>query len=152
MTTSDLQQKLKDYQVPQEAIELIQKTKVAFLVGVSGAGKDTVMKQLLATGKYHYIVSHTTRKPRENQGILEQNGVDYHFIDLETAETMLDNQAYIEAKMYSGNIYGTSVAEIQQAYADNKVAISDIEVQGVAEYKAVAPSVGHVSSHSYRYG
>lgn len=141
MEHSDLQQKLKNYHVPHQAIEAIQKTKVAFLVGVSGAGKDTIMQQLLATGKYHYIVSHTTRKPRENHGIPEQDGVEYHFINLEKAEEMLDNGEFIEAKMYSGNIYGTSVSEIQQAHADDKVAISDIEVQGVAEYEAVAPNV-----------
>lgn len=141
MELSDLRHKLQNYTVPASAVELIKKTQVAFLVGVSGAGKDTVMKHLLETGKYHYIVSHTTRTPRENHGIPEQDGADYHFINLETAESMLDNHGFIEAKMYSSNIYGTSVAEIEQAYYEGRVAISDIEVQGVAEYKAVAENV-----------
>jgi guanylate kinase len=141
MENTHLAQKLSEYKVPPQAIEVITKTQVTFLVGVSGAGKDTVMKQLLAGGEYHYIVSHTTRQPRSNHGIPEQDGVEYHFIDLEAAEQMLDEGKFIEAKMYSGNVYGTSVAEIQKAHDEGKIAISDIEVQGVAEYKAVAPNV-----------
>jgi guanylate kinase len=136
-----LRAKLNSYQLPAPAIELIQSTKLVFLVGISGAGKDTVLKRLLASGKYHHIVSHTTRRPRENRGIPEEDGTDYHFIDFETARTMLDNGEFIEAKRYSGNIYGTSVAEIEKANKDGQIAISDIEVQGVAEYRAVAPNV-----------
>jgi guanylate kinase len=141
MENTNLTQKLSSYKVPAAAVDVITKTRVAFMVGVSGAGKDTVMEHLLASGKYHYIVSHTTRSPRSNHGIPEQDGVEYHFIDLTTAEQMLDEGKFIEAKMYSGNVYGTSVAEIQKAHDEGKIAISDIEVQGVAEYKAVAPNV-----------
>ena len=54
---------------------------------------------------------------------------------------MLDDQGFIEAKIYSGNLYGTSVAEIQAAHDEGKTAMTDIEVQGVAEYKALDPSV-----------
>jgi guanylate kinase len=86
-------------------------------------------------------VSHTTRPPRSNHGVLETDGVHYHFIDLETAERMIDNNGFIEAKIYSDNVYGTSVAEIQMAHDEGKIAITEIEVQGVAEYKAVASSV-----------
>jgi guanylate kinase len=72
---------------------------------------------------------------------LEEDGTDYHFISLEEAETMLDSHAYVEAKMYSGNVYGTSVAEIQAAHDANKIATTDIEVQGVAEYMAIDPNI-----------
>ena len=41
----------------------------------------------------------------------------------------------------SGNLYGTSVAEIQAAHDEAKIAMTDIEVQGVAEYKALDPAV-----------
>jgi guanylate kinase len=54
---------------------------------------------------------------------------------------MLDNQALIEAKIYSGNLYGTSVAEIQAAHDEGKIAMTDLEVQGVAEYKALDSGV-----------
>lgn len=133
--------KLENYVLPKPAIKLIRNTKMVFMVGITGAGKDSLLEKLLETGKYHHIVSHTTRPIRKNHGIWEQDGVDYHFINFETAENMLDAGGYIEAKLFSGNIYGTSVAEIQMAHDEGKIAISDVDVRGVAEYRAVADNV-----------
>ncbi|HET7673114.1 MAG TPA: hypothetical protein VFK11_01195 [Candidatus Saccharimonadales bacterium] len=132
---------LDSYAVPDEAVELLRKAKVVFLVGVSGVGKNTILRELLKTGKYKLVISHTTRKPRENHGVLEQNGVDYYFIDEVEAGRMLRAGEFIEAKIYSGNVYGTSLKEVQDAYAEDKIAISDIEVQGVAEYMNASDNV-----------
>jgi len=136
-----LQELVDVYQIPDAAVELVRTTPVVLLVGVSGAGKDTIKHKLLETGKYHHIVSHTTRAPRENGGVMEQDGVDYHFINKEQAAEMLRNGEFIEAKKYGENIYGTSVAEIRKAHDEGKVAITDLEVQGVAEYKAISENV-----------
>lgn len=132
---------LNNYTVPTDAAELIKSTSIVFLVGVAGAGKDTVIGELLKSGKFHYIISHTTRAQRYNHGILEINGLDYHFIDLEKAGSMLQNQEFIEAKLVHGNIYGTSIAEIQAAKDKSEIAISEIEVQGIAEYRSVSDTV-----------
>ncbi|HEX5456131.1 MAG TPA: hypothetical protein VFW77_02070 [Candidatus Saccharimonadales bacterium] len=132
---------LDSYTVPKKAAELLEEAKVVFLVGVSGAGKNTILSDLLKTGNYKLVVSHTTRKPRENRGILEVNGQHYHFINENTAKHMLENSEFIEAKIYSGNVYGTSLKEVEEAYKEGKIAISDIEVQGVAEYMNVSSSV-----------
>lgn len=136
-----LASKLSAYKPAPSASQLIKETPILVLVGPTGAGKDSLKDKLLETGDYHHIVSHTTRPPRINHGILEQDGHDYHFIDKATAEKMLDDQALIEAKIYSGNLYGTSIAEIQAAHDEGKIAMTDIEVQGVAEYKALDPRV-----------
>lgn len=133
--------KLRNYQVPTSAVDLIKSTQIVFLVGVAGAGKDTIIGELLKSGQYHYIVSHTTRQPRYNHGILERDGYEYHFIDLAQAEQMIDNGEFIEAKQVHGNVYGTSVAEIQAAKDKSEIAISEIEVQGIAEYRAVSDTV-----------
>lgn len=137
----NLIQKLTNYKVPKRAVELIKNTKIVFLVGITAAGKDTVIDQLLKSGDYHYIVSHTTRLPRYNHGMLEQDGNEYHFIDIRRAAEMLEKQAFIEAKLVHGNIYGTSVAEIQTAKDKAEIAVSEIEVQGIAEYRAVSDTV-----------
>ncbi len=137
----ELKDKIDSYKISDSAIELVRSTKIVLLVGVSGAGKDTIKHSLLETGDYHHIVSHVTRPPRNNNGVMEQDGVDYHFIDQATANVMIDSQEYIEAKMYSGNVYGTSIAEIQKAYDDGHIALTDLDVQGVAEYKEISPSV-----------
>lgn len=136
-----LVQKLADYKVPKLAIDLIQSTKIVFLVGITAAGKDTVIGELLKSGNYHYIVSHTTRAPRHNHGLLEQDGSEYHFIDLQKVSDMLDRQEFIEAKLVHGNVYGTSVAEIQKAKDKSEIAITEIEVQGIAEYRAISDTI-----------
>jgi guanylate kinase len=133
--------KLAAYKPTEATTKLIKETPILLLVGPTGAGKDSLKDKLLETGRYHHIVSHTTRPPRINHGVIEQDGREYHFIDRATAEQMLDDQALIEAKIYSGNLYGTSVAEIQAAHDEAKIAMTDIEVQGVAEYKALDPGV-----------
>lgn len=140
MDTS-LASQLATYEPATATTELIKSTPILLLVGPTGAGKDSLKDKLLATGRYHHIISHTTRPPRINHGIIEQNGREYHFIDKTIAERMLDNHEFIEAKLYSGNLYGTSVAEIQAAHDEAKIAMTDIEVQGVAEYKALDPGV-----------
>lgn len=138
---ASLAKKLAAYKPDDSVKRLIKETPILLLVGPTGAGKDSLKDKLLETGKYHHIVSHTTRKPRINHGVLEQDGQEYHFIDKSQAEEMLDNHDLIEAKVYSGNLYGTSVAEIKAAHDQGKVAMTDIEVQGVAEYKLLDPGV-----------
>ncbi|HVV25656.1 MAG TPA: hypothetical protein VHC21_01315 [Candidatus Saccharimonadales bacterium] len=137
----ELKRKLAQYHPSAATVELIRQTPIVLLVGVSGAGKDSIKHKLLATGQYHHIVSHTTRRPRENKGVMEQNGREYHFIDLSQAERMLDDGAFVEAKLYSGNVYGTSAAEIRAAHDEGKIALTDIEVQGVREYEALRANV-----------
>jgi guanylate kinase len=134
-------QKLYSYEPDQKASQLVRSTPILLLVGPTGAGKDSLKERLLATGRFHHIISHTTRQPRINHGVSEQDGKEYHFIDKATAEKMLDEHQFIEAKMYSDNLYGTSTAEIQAAHDEGKIAMTDIEVQGVAEYKALDPNV-----------
>ncbi len=133
--------KIARYEPGETTVSVLRNTSIALIVGISGAGKDTLIRELLKTDKYHLIVSHTTRPPRQNGGVMERDGVDYHFIDMKTAETLLDQKAFVEAKTYNNNIYGTSVAEVRQAQAEGKVAICDVEVKGVAEYVELTPSV-----------
>jgi len=137
----DLQQLIDSYKMAAATVELVKTTPIVLLVGVSGAGKDTIKHRLLESGQYHHIVSHTTRQPRENAGAMERDGVDYHFISAEQAAEMIKSGAFVEVKHYSGNLYGTSAAELAQAKAEGKIAITDLEVQGVEEYKTIADSV-----------
>lgn len=135
-----LKQKIATYKPSEATIALVRKTPILLLSGTSGAGKNSIKDELMKTGEYHYVVSHTTRQPRENDGVMERDGVEYHFITLEEAERMLDAGAYVEAKMYGPNIYGTSAAGVQHANDTGKIVIADIEVQGVGEYIALDPA------------
>ncbi len=132
--TDDISKLLDSYQPTKPTQDLVSKTKIVLLVGISGAGKSTIRYQLLSSGNYYHIISHTTRQPRSNNGVLEQDGLEYHFINLAQAKTMLKNRDFVEAKRYGKNIYGTSAHEFLIARKERKIAITDIEVQGVAEY------------------
>ena len=131
---------VEKYRAPKEAVQVVKKSKIALLVGISGAGKDTIKKGLLLRPGFGEIISHTTRPPRENGGILEQDGLDYHFIDTDTAYSMLERGDFIEAKLVHGTVYGTSAEDVLLA-AEKGVAITDIDVQGVAEYKNISEDV-----------
>ncbi len=137
-----IEELIRTYEPSLEVIQIVQNTKIVFLVGISGAGKDTVKKELLKGSDYREIISHTTRAPRANNGVMEQNGVEYHFVSQETAELMLENKDFIEAKLVHGSvIYGTSMYDVKRAGDDGKIAITDIDVQGVDEYKELSRDV-----------
>jgi len=137
-----LQHLVDTYRASAATVELVRNTPIVLLVGVAGAGKDTIKHRLLETGNYHHIVSHTTRHPRANGGVMEEDGVAYHFIDLDKGRMMLENGEFVEAKFVHGEtLYGTSATEIAQAKADGRIAITDLDVQGVAEYKAISDNV-----------
>ena len=131
---------VEKYRTPKEAVQVVKNTKIALLVGISGAGKDTIKKGMLARPGFGEIISHTTRAPRENSGVMEKNGVDYHFITLETARQMLEREDFIEAKLVHGTVYGTATDDVLSAGHEG-VAITDLDVQGVAEYREISDEV-----------
>lgn len=131
---------ITEYQPPESAIETIRHAKIALLVGITGAGKDTIVRALLERPGFAAIISHTTRQPRSNAGVPEVDGEDYHFISKETAQGMVERGEFVEAKFVHGTIYGTSIAEVKRA-SDQGVAITDLDVQGVSEYKGVSNEV-----------
>lgn len=136
----DIEQLIENYQAPEAAIETIRHAKIALLVGISGAGKDTIVKALLKQPGFGAIISHTTRQPRQNLGVLELDGQDYHFIDQDTARGMAERGEFVETKFVHGTIYGTSIADVKRA-SEQGVAITDLDVQGVAEYKDISDQV-----------
>ena len=136
-----LAQQINEYQPTEATAALVSSTKVALLVGISGAGKDTIKRELLKRPGFRDIISHTTRPPRVNNGILEINGIDYHFSDDARVSKLLANRAFVEAKLVHGIVYGTSASELQAAHDAGQTAITDIDVQGVSEYKRLSSGV-----------
>ncbi|XP_028833644.1 guanylate kinase [Denticeps clupeoides] len=101
--------------------------------GPSGAGKSTLLKRLLKEfeGVFGFSVSHTTRSPRPG----EVNGKDYHYVTREVMLESIDNGEFIENAEFSGNMYGTSKAAVQDVQAKNLICILDIDMQGVKNIK-----------------
>lgn len=104
------------------------------LCSPSGAGKTTLTRFLLdELADFTFSVSHTTRKPRER----EVDGREYHFVDRARFEQMREAGAFAEWAEVHGNLYGTSVAEIERARREGKRGIVfDIDYQGARQIKA----------------
>jgi guanylate kinase len=93
----------------------------------SGAGKTTLAHMLLEQfPQALFSVSHTTRPPRGQ----ERDGKDYHFVDVETFQRMIEGNQFVEWAEVHGNFYGSSRAIIDQAMATRGIAVFDIDVQG----------------------
>ena len=104
--------------------------------GASGVGKSTVIAKLLEKQESIYFsVSWTTRGPRPG----EENGINYHFTDKETFETMIGDAAFLEHAQYVGNYYGTAKVQVEEARNAGRDVLLDIEVQGAAQVKANCP-------------
>lgn len=110
---------------------------ISVISAASGAGKTTVVNRLLQTNqKCVRAITHTTRQMRPG----ETNGIDYHFVDKEKFEKMIDEGALIEwAKVYE-NYYGTSKKSVELIVGQNKRAILVIEWQGALSIKKIYPN------------
>lgn len=87
------------------------------LVGASASGKTEVARTLKNKYGLTKIITHTTRAMRSN----EVDGVDYHFVTVETFLSLKKENYFVETTEYNGNFYGTSRKEIE----DNKVLVVD---------------------------
>ena len=109
---------------------------LAIVSGFSGAGKGTLMHELLSRYEgYSLSVSATTRKPREG----EMDGRDYFFIGREEFERMISEHAFIEYARYVDNYYGTPKKYVEDQLAAGKDVILEIEVQGAMIVKQQYP-------------
>ncbi len=135
----DLEQLVSAYKPSESTVTMVQSAKLLLIAGVVGGGKNTVVNQLAKDPAYHLLVSHTTRSPRANHGILEQDGIDYHFTSVDKTKSMLANKEFVEAKYVHGNVYGTSTAEVAAAQQTGRIALTDVDTQGVQEYLAIKP-------------
>ena len=104
--------------------------------GFSGAGKGTLMKELLKRyDNYALSISATTRAPREG----ETDGKEYFFVTKEQFEKMRDERKLIEYAQYVNNYYGTPKEYVEQKMAEGKDVILEIEIQGALKVKKRFP-------------
>lgn len=104
--------------------------------GFSGAGKGTLMKELVRRyDNYALSISATTRKPREG----EADGREYFFKTMEEFEEMIKQDALIEHACYVGNYYGTPRTYVEQQLELGKDVILEIEIQGALKVKERFP-------------
>lgn len=109
---------------------------LAVVSGFSGAGKGTLMKELLKRyDNYALSISATTRNPREG----ETDGREYFFVTEENFRDMIVKDALIEYAQYVKHFYGTPKEYVLNQMKKGKDVILEIEIQGALKIKERFP-------------
>ncbi len=105
-----------------------KKGKLVIFSAPSGAGKTTIVKQLLQKNlNLEFSVSATCREARKN----EINGKDYYFLSQEQFQEKIDNEEFLEwEEVYLGTRYGTLKSEVERIRNLGKNVIFDVDVVG----------------------
>jgi guanylate kinase len=99
---------------------------MVILSSPSGAGKTTITKKIQQKYQSFKIsVSHTTRKPRQN----EVDGVDYFFVTNDEFKKLVDEGKFYEYAKIFDNYYGTLKKSVDNLIKNNDI-IFDIDWQG----------------------
>lgn len=117
--------------------DMEQKGILIVISGFSGAGKGTLVKELLRRHEKDYAlsISMTTRAPRPG----ERDGVEYFFTDREHFEETIKQDGLIEYASYCGNYYGTPKAYVEEQLSKGRNVILEIEIQGALKIKEKFP-------------
>lgn len=112
-------------------------TTVFVVSAPSGSGKSTLVRQALERDKrLLFSVSYTTRAARGG----EKPGESYHYIDRNEFEERLRNKEFLEhAVVFGRDYYGTHIGILEQAQAQDRDLLLDIDVQGARQLKERIP-------------
>jgi guanylate kinase len=105
------------------------------VAGPSGAGKGTLIKEVMKDHDLQLSVSATTREPRHG----EVDGRDYIFLSDEEFESLAARGAFLEWKEVFGRRYGTLAGEVEAALASGRDVILEIDVKGALDVKSKVP-------------
>jgi guanylate kinase len=115
----------------------LSKPKLYVVAAPSGGGKTSLISALLEKDQRTRLsVSYTTRTPRP----AEQDGVHYHFVDLQTFESLAEQNEFLEHALVFGNRYGTGRKAVESQLAAGFDVILDIDWQGARQIRKAFPS------------
>lgn len=115
----------------------MSKPKLYVVAAPSGGGKTSLISALLEKDQRTRLsVSYTTRTPRP----AEQDGVHYHFVDLQTFESLAEQNEFLEHALVFGNRYGTGRKAVESQLAAGFDVILDIDWQGARQIRKAFPS------------
>ncbi|WP_027848281.1 guanylate kinase [Marinospirillum minutulum] len=102
----------------------------------SGAGKTSLVAALLKElNQLEVSVSHTTRLMRPG----EKDGVNYHFVEKQAFQALVDAGAFFEHAEVFGNFYGTSRLAVQERLEAGVDVILEIDWQGAQQVRKQMP-------------
>ncbi|MBT5346260.1 guanylate kinase [bacterium] len=114
----------------------MKKNKLFAIIGPSGAGKGTVIKEIKKIfPQIKYPISYTTREKREG----EKEGEVYYFISQEKFEEMIQNQEFLEyQRIHKNAYYGSSKKQIINKLEKHNL-LREFDIQGVKAIEKIIP-------------
>lgn len=101
----------------------------------SGAGKTSLVRELMKRLPLKFSISYTTRKRRET----EQHGHDYFFVEKPEFERMRDAGKFLEHAQVFDNYYGTSREQVEQHLVRGDNVLLEIDWQGAQQIRRSMP-------------
>jgi len=102
----------------------------------SGAGKTSLLRALIERSDgIEVSVSHTTRPPRPG----EEDGVHYHFVDVDAFKAMVAGEAFLEHAQVFDNFYGTARSSALERLEQGRDVVLEIDWQGARQVRAAMP-------------
>jgi guanylate kinase len=109
---------------------------VLIVSGPSGSGKSTLVRKILELPGTLLSVSCTTRPPRKT----ESDGKWYNFVSEAEFRQMAERGDFLEyAQVFGKNWYGTPRKSLDDALAQNKDLVLEIDIQGALQAKQKLP-------------
>ena len=104
---------------------------MVILASPSGAGKTTLVKLLSESRDFYTSISHTTRKPRNN----EEEGKDYYFVNNDQFQNLIKKKEFLEYANVFSHLYGTTKTPVIKNLENSKNVVFDIDWQGTEQIK-----------------
>ena len=104
---------------------------MVILSSPSGAGKTTLVKLLSESRDFYTSISHTTRKPRNN----EEEGKDYYFVNNDQFQNLIKKKEFLEYADVFSHLYGTTKTPVIKNLENSKNVVFDIDWQGTEQIK-----------------
>lgn len=102
----------------------------------SGAGKTTLVRGLLQRDpRVQLSISYTTRDPRPG----EQDGREYHFVDVAGFRALRDRGEFLEWAEVHGNYYATSKVWLKEQLEAGRDTLLEIDWQGAQQVRRHFP-------------
>ena len=109
---------------------------VLIVSGPSGSGKSTLVEKILELPGTMLSISYTTRPPRKTEGDARW----YNFVTETEFQQMAARGDFLEyAQVFGKNWYGTPRKSIDEALAQKKDLVLEIDVQGALQAKHKLP-------------
>lgn len=100
--------------------------------GPSGVGKTSIVHRLIDACGGTFSVSATTRPKTAH----ETDGEDYFFLDEATFQEWTEDDRFLEyAQVFGRSWYGTPRAKVEDALAEGKIVVLDVDVQGAKQVR-----------------